>query len=197
MDLYKLSFSSETNFKYECINKEQHSCNACLEIDKNNGEIIEFVDHVYKCTLNDNFDNFQDNQAKYNSSTDQTTKNADLSFGSTSTNNITNQNNWSFSIDKKISDLILDDQKDQIHMIDDASGSIPQTGCFKIDCQIKHTAVKHTKKYLMFSSDFKQKCIDMTSSMSIVNVSKQFNVPVKSVRRWVILGAKRIKGNII
>jgi hypothetical protein len=197
MDLYKLSFSSETHFKYECVNKEQNLCNACLEIDKNSGNIIEYVDHVYKCTLNDYFTNFPDDPRKYNSSTHKITKNTDLSFNSTSTNNITNPNNLSFSIDKKISDLILEDQNDNMCMVDDAFNSIQQTRDFKINCNFKHTDVKYHKKYLMFSSDFKQKCIDMTSSMSIVDVSKKFNVPVKSVRRWVILGAKRIKGSII
>jgi hypothetical protein len=57
----------------------------------------------------------------------------------------------------------------------------------------RHTR-KHCFKYKMFSKDFKKNCLEKLKHKSLKEVSEECGVPLKSLKRWTIVGYERKKG---
>lgn len=55
----------------------------------------------------------------------------------------------------------------------------------------------HKNTYQMFTMEFKQNCIDLTKVYSIKQVSEMKGVPIKSLSRWILVGAERKKGKYL
>lgn len=50
------------------------------------------------------------------------------------------------------------------------------------------------KKYAMYSTEVKRKCIENSKFNDLKTVSQLFAVPLKSLRRWIQIGPERLKG---
>ena len=49
----------------------------------------------------------------------------------------------------------------------------------------------------MMSSEIKRKCIEMAKTKNLNIVAATFNVPLKSLKRWLVVGSERKKGILI
>lgn len=47
----------------------------------------------------------------------------------------------------------------------------------------------------MFTPEFKMKCVELCKYHDFKTVSKRCKVPIKSLKRWILIGPERKKGN--
>ena len=53
---------------------------------------------------------------------------------------------------------------------------------------------KKRGKYKMYNSDLKDECLNLLNTMTVKQVAKLNNIPIKSLKRWITVGAYRKKG---
>lgn len=112
-----------------------------------------------------------------------------------------------FSIMKEsFKDSFIDDSKIDVNLVNKVNTIIKELDAvidFKYDLTIdKFTSKLHKKKerpsrrtkYNMYNYTFKQKIISYAAINGICKTSKDFFIPKKSLKRWVLVGAKRKKG---
>lgn len=90
---------------------------------------------------------------------------------------------------REISDLMKDNKSNDVYKY-----SIQNNDCSKKNKKNDTNESNSRAKYQMFSAEEKSKAIALSNQIGIKQTSIFMNVPIKSLKRWLLYGPNRLKG---